>query len=121
MPGFVESTFEYLLTASGSTTAIQEPLQIWVGQSCDTDVTTRNAMCHQITDQSKQISAIQASNDVRVVIPIYDVMNPEPSRADCQQRVLSATVWGLSDQMGGAGLLDYSISKPISTDSQPPP
>lgn len=124
-PGFVESTYEYLVVATGSTAPIAEPLNIWVGASCNTDATTRNTMCHAI-NQAPMISTIQAASNVHVAIPIYDAMNPEPipaggSPKDCQQRILSATVWGLADATPGSGLLDFSTTKSINTDAQPPP
>ncbi|HEU4726663.1 MAG TPA: hypothetical protein VFT22_02205, partial [Kofleriaceae bacterium] len=118
---FVEDSFQYLVLASGSTAPINEPLNIWVGASCNTDSTTRSTMCHPIKDQAPTISNIQATNDVRVTIPIYDAMTPEPAGGDCQQRVLSATIWGLADSSIGSGLLDYSTTKSFTTDSQPPP
>jgi len=130
-PGFVESKFEYLLTSSGSTSPIDEPLNIWVGASCNTDQTTRNTMCTDLAKIqppviSPKILQIQATNDVHVVIPIYNAMNPEPvpagtPPADCRPRVLTATIWGLADSTIGSGLLDYSVSKSITTDSAPPP
>ena len=124
MPGFVEATFEYLTLASSATPTVSQPLQIWVGASCNTDAQTRNTNCHPITNQSPTVASIQGSNNTRIVIPIYDAMNPEPSRAgmDCQQRVLSATVWGLADTKDPPeGALDYSTSKAVTTDAQPPP
>lgn len=120
-PDFVESKFEYLLLASSPTPPINEPLNIWVGTSCSTDVTTRNMNCHPISGQAPTISTIQATNNVRAVIPIYDAMNPEPSRGECQERVLSATIWGLADSTIGSGMLDYSTTTSITTDSQAPP
>jgi hypothetical protein len=122
-PTFVEATYEYLLIASATSPVISDPLNIWVGAACSTDVTTRNTNCRAISGQNPSIAAIQAAANVRVVIPIYDAMNPEMARAgmDCPQRVQSATVWGLADSTIGSGLLDYSTSETITTDSSPPP
>jgi hypothetical protein len=120
-PGFVEANFEYLVLANMGTPTVEEQLQIWLGPSCNTDQNTRNTSCHQITSQSPQISTIQASNNVRVVIPVYDAMNPEPTRGDCQARPLSAAIWGLADSVvPQTGKLDYSTTKSISTDAQAP-
>jgi hypothetical protein len=124
-PDFVESTFEYLVLANMPAPTVNEPLQIWVGSTCsDPMARGPNKLCHQL-DATKQVSAIQASNNVHVVVPIYDAMNPEVQngdpRPDCQQRILAATVWGLADSMPGMGTpLDYSTNKPASTDSLPP-
>lgn len=125
-PGFVESTFEYLVLANNPAPPDPENLQIWVGASCNVDQTTRNTNCHQITSQAPPISTIQSSNNTHVVIPVYDVMNPEPvptgmSPPDCRTRPLSAPIWGLADTELNSNKLDYSVTQSISTDAAPPP
>lgn len=125
MPDFVEANFEYLVLASSAAPPVAEPLEIWVGASCSTNsdgTDTRAANCtHTASDTT--VDAIQASTNTRVEIPIFQAMTPEVANQgmDCQQRVLSATVWGLGNSMIGVSNRDYSTSKSITTDSEAPP
>jgi hypothetical protein len=118
--GFVETTFGYLATLQNPTMTIDRPLQIWVGSQCDGDVTTRTAMCRQITDQTiDPISLLQQSNGKKVVIPLFQAMNPEMTAQDCTARTQDATIWGIAASTS-SGTLDYFVSKATKTDTQAP-
>jgi hypothetical protein len=72
--GFVETSFQFVLTLQGQVTPNQQPLEIWVGSQCDVaDLVTRNAMCHAIKNATiGMIADIAASNGATITIPLVD-------------------------------------------------
>ncbi len=122
-PDHVESKFEYLITASATTPTLNQPVEIWVGSTCDTSDSraVNTNLCHKINTISS-ISTIQSSRNVHVSVPVFDVMNPEPSnKTMCMKRRLTGTIWALADAMSASGKLDYSSKVAIATDTEPPP
>ncbi len=120
-PDFRETSFAYELLLKNQTVLVRRPLEIWVGASCD-DTVMRPMNCHRIDSAGvADIASIATTNGVTPEIPVFDLLNPEPSRQDaCPKRALSATQWAIAD--GDAnGSPDYFVSKSISTDSLPPP
>jgi hypothetical protein len=118
-----EDTFAYqLLLTPVTAPPIHRPLEIWVGSNC-TDNVLRPMQCHQITSAGvSDMSLIQTMNGIAPEVPIFDLMNPEPSTTTvgCPSQILSATEWAISDSMG-TGTFDFFQSVTIPTDSQPPP
>ncbi len=121
-PDFHESTYAYEIIPSNAGTApVVTPGQIWVGTSCDTtDLPTRNMMCRQLTYATiDDIATIQSQHTVSPEISIFDLMTPT-GQSQCPEQVLAATEWLLVDTMQ-TGVIDYSLSATINTDTLAPP
>jgi hypothetical protein len=131
-PSFVEKTFAYLIqfTSPPQNASQLQPLvgQVWVGNSCNADVMTRNLQCHQVMSATiPSIGGIQATNGVKPEISVQELMEPETAcpgmgfcLKPCDQRVLAANEWVGVDTMN-SGTPDYWVNQEIDTDSQPPP
>ncbi len=118
MPAFAESAFTYAISLHDEATPVHVPLDIWVGAGCD-DPAMRAAQCHAIA--SAQIPDLHAiGGGASVVVPVYDLMEPEPMQAGCDARALDATEWAIADG-NGDGTPDYFVSQAIATDALPPP
>jgi hypothetical protein len=123
---------------------VHQPLQFWVGTSCD-NATTRLMTCRQITGDGESIdnatptpvhfgtydypdptindiSTLQITTFAKPELSVWDLLNPIPNTMDltCQQRVLDAAQWGLVDTMH-TGQPDFFISTTIHADTLPPP
>lgn len=120
---YAETTFAYELLLQNQTTLVNRPLEIWVGASCD-DAVMRPMNCHRIDSAGlSDIASIATTNGVKPEVPLFDLMNPEPTvaaGAACPERALSATQWAIADG-DGDGTPDYFASQSIATDSLPPP
>ena len=124
-----EGTFAYeILLDNPNSAQIHAPLEIWVGTMCDsTDPNIRAANCHQIPGAgTSDIQSIMQTNGITPEVPVYDLMEPEPSHMGmgCEQRVLSTAEWAISDinPDGTVGSTpQYFVSEGIQTDSLPPP
>lgn len=120
---YAETTFAYELLLQNQTTLVHRPLEIWVGASCD-DAVMRPMNCHRVDSAGlSDIASIATTNGVKPEVPLYDLMNPEPTvaaGAACPERALSATEWAIADG-DGDGTPDYFASQSIATDSLPPP
>ncbi|MEO6775205.1 MAG: MXAN_2562 family outer membrane beta-barrel protein [Kofleriaceae bacterium] len=119
---YYETSFHYEIGLNNpGTPPLQVPAQIWVGTSCDADIMTRNAQCHQITSASiTDVGSIANTSVVTPDVPIFDLMNPEPNPEGCQQRALASAEWVFVDT-DNSGAPDYFVSQAITTDSLPPP
>ena len=119
-PDSIESTFAYLMTLQNVTTPNTQTLEIWVGSACDNE-TNRLMTCRELSDQNvTPISSIQQTNGTTRVISLFDAMTPESMATACVERTQTATVWAIADG-NGDGTRDFFVSKPVNTDSQPPP
>jgi len=119
-PTFFEKEFAYELTIASYTTAINRPIEVWTGTSCDnTNTTQRDAQCHKIT-VTPNISQVAASNGTIVSIPVYDLMFPESAREGCDEREQDGTTWAMVDA-DSDGVLEYSVTDIIHIDTKPPP
>src|SRR5262249_17170318 len=103
------------------TTPINRPIEIWTGTGCNTDNTTQRAAdCHKVGVTSN-VSAIAAAGFEDFEIPLFDLMVPKDSdRPGCQERGQDGTTWAMVDA-DGDGVLEYSVSDTIKTDTKPPP
>ncbi len=119
-PAFFEDTFAYEITIQNSMTALNRPIEFWVGTDCaNMDSAIRDTNCTAVG--TLDVSAIQQSGVGTIEIPIYDLMVPRSSeRPGCQERLQASTTWGLVDADADS-TFEYSISDQIETDTEPPP
>lgn len=123
---FYENTYAYEILLKNQTTPIHAPLEIWVGTSCD-DSIMRPMNCHKIDSAGiADIASIQTTNGIAPEVPLFDLMEPEPTHAGmgCEQRVLSTAEWAISDvnSDGSIGSTpQYFVSQSIGVDTLPPP
>jgi hypothetical protein len=116
---YIEGTFAYQLRLAAGTMPVHRPLEIWVGTGCD-DAATRASSCHQIASATiPDLSTIPAAG-VTPAVPVFDLMEPEPSAETCEFRALANGEWAMADA-DGDGTLDYFVGQPIATDAQAPP
>ena len=118
-PGYAEGSFAYQLLLTAGSMPVHRPLDIWVGAQCD-QATARASSCHQIASATiADLSTIPAAGAMPS-LPVYDVMEPEPSAQMCEFRALASGEWALVDS-NGDGTYDYFVGQPIATDAQAPP
>lgn len=113
---FREGTFTWELVVKNFSVAINQPVQVWTGTSCDDEI--KRPMNCTIVTSTPNISLIEQNNGTRVDIPIYNLMQPKGGA--CQEIEQSAATWLLADGFG-VGTLEYSNSKSIAVDTKPPP
>ena len=122
-----EQTFAQEIGLTGFTSEqFPVPLQIWLGTECDVAAAggsdaLRMMECTQITSPIANYETLEAT-PAAPEISLYTLMNPNPSTATgmCAQATVAETYWVLADT-DQDGILDFSASTSINTDTLPPP
>ncbi len=112
--GTANQSFGIRLTLSGVAAVASQPIEVWVGNGCDTaDDTLRAQNCEQLSS----INSDDLSSMPTVVIPTHTFMYPGDS---CQETEGVSGVYTLVDADGN-GEYEETFNIDISFDTQPPP